>query len=113
MFGAVMKHIHFDRPVRVTFDKTGETRLIHTVWEASGCLADGKWPDRSGPIFEMAARALRGAAQGQVTAQEARQAFVDAALEARTLVVSGRRKRNHGGQATSSRSSSSLSSKSG
>lgn len=108
-----MKQIHFDQPVRISFGKIGKTRLVHTVWEASKCLANDKWPDRSGPMFEMAAGALRGTAQGQVTAQEARQAFVDAALEARILVVSGRPKRTHGDQATSSRSSSSISSKSG
>jgi hypothetical protein len=98
-----MKHIRFDRPVRVTFDKTGKTRLVHTVWEASGCLADGKWPDRSGPMCSMADRALRGAIHGHVSAEAARKAFADAAIEAYILVGQDRL---HDDQATSSRASS-------
>jgi hypothetical protein len=81
-----MKQFHFDRPVCISFGKTGKTRLVHTVWEALKCLANDKWPNRTGPMFEMADRALRGAVHWQVTAEEARQAFVDAALEARILV---------------------------
>ncbi|WP_353646689.1 DUF982 domain-containing protein [Mesorhizobium sp. WSM2239] len=109
-----MKQIRFDRPVRISFGKPGKTRLVHTVWVASECLANDKWPDHNGPMFQMADEALRGATQGHVTAEEARQAFADAALEARILVVTARSKRTHGGQATpSSASSSSTSSKSG
>jgi hypothetical protein len=81
-----MKQIHFDRPVCISFGKAGKTRLVHTVWEAAKCLANDKWPNRAGPMCEMANRALRGAVQGQVTAEEARQAFADAAIEARILV---------------------------
>ncbi|WP_085984084.1 DUF982 domain-containing protein [Allomesorhizobium alhagi] len=107
-----MKQIRFDRPICISFGKAGKTRLVHTVWEATKCLANDKWPDRAGPMWEMAVGALRGAVQGQVSAEEARQAFADAALEARILAEPDFPSRTHHPQATSSSSRSSLPSKS-
>jgi hypothetical protein len=107
-----MKQIRFDRPIRISFGKAGKTRLVHTVWEATRCLVNDKWPNRAGPMWEMAAGALRGAVQGQVSAEEARQAFVDAALEARILAEPDLPTRNHHPQATSSSPRSSTASKS-
>jgi hypothetical protein len=72
--------------------------LVHTVWEAVRCLASDKWPSRAGPMCEMADHALRGAVRGQVTAAEARQAFADAALEARILVDPDLPRRARAGQ---------------
>jgi hypothetical protein len=97
-----MRQIHFDRPVCIGFGKAGKTRLVHTVWEALKCLANDKWPDRAGPMWEMADSALRGAVHGQVTTEEARQAFADAALEARILVEPGLYRKLHDDQAASS-----------
>ncbi len=97
-FGRAMRQIHFDRPVCISFGKAGKTRLVHTVWEAVRCLASDKWPSRAGPMCEMADHALRGAVRGQVTAAEARQAFADAALEARILVDTDLPRRARAGQ---------------
>ncbi|RUM95846.1 DUF982 domain-containing protein [Pseudaminobacter arsenicus] len=44
-----------------------------------------KWPTRSGPFMQIAKDALYGAKSGHVTPAEARRAFADAAMEARTL----------------------------
>jgi hypothetical protein len=107
-----MKQIRFDPPVRISFGKAGKTRLVHTVWEAARCLANDKWPDRAGPMWEMAADALRGAAQGQVTAEEARRAFADAALEARILADPDLPRKTNRPQASESRSSISSKSRS-
>jgi hypothetical protein len=98
-----MKQISFDRPVRISFGKAGKTRLVHTVWEALKCLANDKWPDRAGPMWEMADHALRGALHGQVTADEARRAFAEAALDGRILVERDLPRRTCDGQASSSR----------
>jgi hypothetical protein len=81
-----MKQIHFDRPIRISFGKAGKTRLVHTVWEAMKCLANDKWPNRAGPRWEMADHTLRGALHGFATVNEASQAFLDAAREAKILV---------------------------
>jgi hypothetical protein len=54
-----MKQIHFGRPVCISFGKAGKTRLVHSL--AAKCLANDKWPNRAGPMCEMADRALRGA----------------------------------------------------
>jgi hypothetical protein len=104
-----MKQISFQRPVRIGFGKPGKTRLVHTVWEALRCLANDKWPDRAGPMWEMADLALRGAVNGQVTVAEAREAFADAALEARILVAPAPARRTHHGRPSVSESLSSTS----
>jgi hypothetical protein len=100
-----MKQIRFDRPIRISFGKAGKTRLVHTVWEAMKCLSNDKWPNRTGPMCSMADRALRGAIHGHVSAEAARKAFADAAIEAYILVGQDRL---HDDQATSSRASSSI-----
>jgi hypothetical protein len=53
-------------------------------------------------MWEMADNALRGAVHGQATAEEARQAFADAALEARILVEPGLHRKLHDDQAATS-----------
>jgi hypothetical protein len=67
------------------------------------CLANDKWPNRAGSACAMADHALRGAVHGQITAAEARQAFADAALEARILAEPDLSRRTHHHQATSLR----------
>jgi hypothetical protein len=94
-----MKQIHFDRPVCISFGKAGKTRLVHTVWEALKCIANDKWPDRTGSMWEMADQTLRGALHGQVTAEEARRAFADAAFEARILAEPDLSRKTHHRQA--------------
>jgi hypothetical protein len=82
-----MTDMRFNRPVKILFDKLGRMRNVKSVREAAECLRSDVWPDHSAPMRDMAARALLGATEGQVTAREAREAFADAALEARILVV--------------------------
>jgi Protein of unknown function (DUF982) len=82
-----MANVRFDPPVRILFDKLGRIRNVKSVREAAGCLRSEIWPNHNAPMCDMAARALVGATEGQVTAQEAREAFTDAALEARILIM--------------------------
>jgi hypothetical protein len=80
----IMADVRFNPPVEILFGKAGRVRNVKSIREATECL--DKWPSRRGPMCEMAAKALVGARAGQVTANEAREAFSDAALEARILV---------------------------
>ncbi|ESW87693.1 MULTISPECIES: DUF982 domain-containing protein [unclassified Mesorhizobium] len=81
-----MLEIKFDAPVCIYFGKPGRSRMVSSVFEASYCLKSEKWPARNAPLSLMAGDALDGAQIGQITAAEAREAFIDAALEAKILV---------------------------
>ena len=82
-----MANVRFDPPVEILFGKIGRARNVKSVREAAKCLRSDNWPSHKGAMCEMAAKALLGATEGQVTPGEAREAFTDAALEARILVL--------------------------
>ncbi|MER8367406.1 DUF982 domain-containing protein [Mesorhizobium sp. M0306] len=81
-----MLRIEFDVPVCIYFGKPGRSRTVSSVFEAAYCLKSEKWPARNAPLSLIATAALDGAQIGQITAAEAREAFVNAAWEARILV---------------------------
>jgi hypothetical protein len=74
----------FGQPVLVKF---GRFSTPHGPQRSGSvrCLNCDEWPAQQGPLARMAACALEGVNSGHITAGKARQAFVDAALEARVL----------------------------
>jgi hypothetical protein len=80
----------FYPPVSIEFGGAGEIRRVTSLQEAAEFLTSGNWPD-SGPICQKAANALLGAMQGHVKPSVARQAFVEAAIEAHLLADVGYR----------------------
>jgi hypothetical protein len=90
-FAAFSRHGHahtFLPPIFVSTRLTRRGSLCEFQRARRNKLKSDEWPVH-GPICEMAAKALGGAMQGmqgQVTIEEARCAFADAALEACILV---------------------------
>ncbi|WP_412535130.1 DUF982 domain-containing protein [Mesorhizobium sp. BAC0120] len=84
-----MRHIEFDRPVKIALGKPRRARAIKTVIEASNCLKSPDWPTGHKPLSRIAAKQLDAARIGHLTPAEAREAFADAALEAHVLVPAG------------------------
>lgn len=80
-----MNAAKFDHPVLVDLGWPCSRWAVSSVQDAVRCLQSDEWPTPQGPLARMAASALEGVNSGHVTAGEARQAFVDAALEARVL----------------------------
>lgn len=79
--------LQFNPPVPIAFGQPGRIRHVTSVPEATYCVMSESWPSKGGLMRKMAARALVGATEGHLTTAEARQAFIDAALEARIMVV--------------------------
>lgn len=84
----VMRPVLFDQPVTIALGKPRKARSVRTVIEAISFLQSEGWPAKTGPFKEMAKDALDGARIGHVTPAEARQAFRDAAIEARVFLPS-------------------------
>jgi hypothetical protein len=74
----------FYPPVSIEFGGAGEIRRVTSLQEATEFLMSDDWPD-SGPRCEKAANTLLSAMQGHVKPDVARQAFVEAAIEAHLL----------------------------
>jgi hypothetical protein len=74
----------FYPPVSIELGGAGEIRYVTSLREAAEVLMSANWPG-SGPRCEKAADALLGAMQGHVKPDVARQAFVEAAMEAHLL----------------------------
>jgi hypothetical protein len=74
----------FYPPVSIELGGAGEIRYVTSLREAAEFLVGTDWPG-SGPRCEKAADALLGAMQGHVKPDVARQAFVEAAMEAHLL----------------------------
>jgi hypothetical protein len=83
----LMMNLQFSPPVPIAFGQSGQVRQVTSVPEATYCVLSDSWPSKGGLMRKLAARALVGATEGHLTPAEARQAFIDAALEARILVV--------------------------
>ena len=72
---------NWSAPVRLNFGTRGN-RSVMNVFEALICL-DEMWPNRSGPQYIRAKVACKAALEGRLTAEEAREEFVAAAVEAK------------------------------
>ena len=68
-------------PAITVEDETGLRRTVKTVGEAQAVL-HGNWPDTSGSRYRLAETACEEALHGEVEPNEARKAFIAAAIEA-------------------------------
>ncbi|MEZ2329546.1 DUF982 domain-containing protein [Mesorhizobium sp. RCC_202] len=75
----------FSKPVEVAVGLTGSIRHISNAEQAVALLT-GQWRDAGSTQHGAALRACRRAISGDVAADDARRAFIDAAREARMLV---------------------------
>lgn len=75
----------FSRPVSVAVGIAGDIYSIENARDAMKLLT-GNWREQSSVRYRLAKRACQGAVSGEMHADIARQAFVDAAAEARVLV---------------------------
>ncbi|WP_149762223.1 DUF982 domain-containing protein [Neomesorhizobium albiziae] len=80
-----MQDATFQQPVHIAFGRPAPVLSITTTQEAARHLLGSQWPE--GPMREIAALALVGVSSGDVTTDEAREAFVDAAIEAGVLIA--------------------------
>jgi len=75
-----MQVIRWSSPIEVGFVQGG-AQTVNGPSEALHCLAN-MWPDRRGPLYVAARSGCRAAVAGRKTAEEARELFISAALEA-------------------------------
>jgi len=75
----------FSKPVEVAVGLSGSIRHISNAEQAIELLT-GQWRDAGSAMHSAALRACRRAIRGDVTADNAREAFVTAAREAHVLV---------------------------
>ncbi|MGN6142808.1 MAG: DUF982 domain-containing protein [Mesorhizobium sp.] len=75
----------FTKPVAIAVGIVGD---IHNVLSARQALdaLNGRWPDAGAPKFSEARRLCQRVLNGGTTSEQAREAFVAAAREARILV---------------------------
>ena len=67
--------------ITVEDEKTGARRTVRTVRQAQMVL-HRNWPDTSGSRYRLAETACEGALHGEAETDEARKAFIAAAIEA-------------------------------
>lgn len=72
---------HFDRPVKICLPETNRSLTVCNASEAASILAD-KWPLTYGRSYQHALAMCAAVAEGQMTAEDARSAFLAAASEA-------------------------------
>ena len=77
-----MKKMTWNLPITVEDPETGAPRTVNTVRQAQSLLHD-HWPDTSGSRYQAAETACDKALHGDIGTEEARKAFIDAAIEAR------------------------------
>lgn len=75
-----MKQVTWSNPIEVGF-AAERSQLVCGPIEALRCLND-LWPDRRGPYYVAARSYCRAAIDGRKSAEEAREVFISAALEA-------------------------------
>jgi hypothetical protein len=80
----------FYPPVSIEFGGAGEIRRVTSLQEATEFLMSDDWPG-SGPKSKKAANTLLSAMQGHVKPDVAREAFVEAAIEAHLVAVANDR----------------------
>lgn len=76
-----MRTMTWNLPVTVEDPETGALRTVRTVRQAQSVLRD-HWPDMSGSRYRAAEAACDSAIHGETEADEARKAFIGAAIEA-------------------------------
>jgi hypothetical protein len=76
----IMRHIRWSHPIEVGFTQ-GDAATVSGPSDALHCMAD-RWPDRRGPLYVAARSVCRAAIDGRRSAEEAREIFISAALEA-------------------------------
>lgn len=81
-----MARIIFEPPVGIYFGKVGRIRIVNSLQDAAECLMSERWPGLRGAAFEKAILTLIAASEGCINADQARQAFANAAAEAGILV---------------------------
>ncbi|GLS28419.1 Protein of unknown function [Mesorhizobium albiziae] len=77
--------IVFEPPVGIYLG-IGQIRVVNSLQDAAECLMSEKWPGLRGAAFEKATLILIAASAGFKNADQARQAFASAAVEAGILV---------------------------
>jgi len=75
----------FDPPVTVETGLIGRYRVIESAREAAALLL-GRWPENRGEAYSAALRSCTEVLNGRAFAIEARDAFIEAAKEARVLI---------------------------
>jgi len=75
----------FSKPVSVAVGFIGDIHIIENAHDAMKLLTDN-WREQKSAGYKAAKIACRGAMSGEVPADVARQAFVEAAAEAKILV---------------------------
>lgn len=82
-----MDAILWDEPVQIELRKIGHYRVVTNTREAVECLMV-RWPKNGGPAQAAARRICFDVLDGNLPPEAARQAFVDAAVEAGIYVCS-------------------------
>ncbi|MDH4985211.1 DUF982 domain-containing protein [Aminobacter anthyllidis] len=76
----------FARPVLVELGRPGNYRRIMSVGDAAACLATS-WPLNRGPRHRHAVQTCLRVLEGHHSSEDARRAFVAAAMESEVLVA--------------------------
>ena len=76
-----MNRLAWNVPITVEDPLTGAPRTVKTVRQAQTAL-HRNWPDTSGSRYRVAEAACDDALHGETKADNARKAFIDAAIEA-------------------------------
>jgi hypothetical protein len=74
----------FSKPVSIAVGIAGDVRIVENARDAMALLS-GNWREQKSERYRAARRACQDAMRGDVSPEIARQAFVDAADEARVL----------------------------
>ena len=74
----------FSKPVSIAVGIVGDVRIVENARDAMALLC-GNWRDQGSDRYRAAKRACQDAMRGDVSPEIARQAFIDAADEARML----------------------------
>ena len=84
-----MKTMAWNLPITVEDPETGAPRTVKTIRQAQSVLHK-HWPDTSGSRYRAAEAACDSAMHGQAATDDARKAFIDAAIEAHLHLSSQR-----------------------
>lgn len=76
-----MKATSWNPAITVEDSETGARRTVRTVQQAQAVL-HRNWPDTSGSRYRLAEEACEDALHGETEADDARKAFIAAAIEA-------------------------------
>lgn len=76
-----MPNAQWSEPIEIKFDNSG-SRTVMGLFDALIYLHDG-WPRRTGAKFVKASNACKGAVEGRVSLETAREDFLAAAAEAK------------------------------